>query len=71
MYHQLAEPERYTLSVLKREGHSFHSIAGLLQCSPSTIRRERRSKRTHGMEKRGKLANKPMIDARPEAVQGR
>lgn len=27
MYHQLTEPERYTLSVLKREGRSLRSIA--------------------------------------------
>ena len=169
MYHQLTEPERYTLSVLKRDGHSQRSIAEILQRSPSTISREirrnatvvqgklrplyvpskaqehangrrtrsrrvkqhdptvyayvesllveqqwspeqianqlpeqlgvrishmtiyrhvrrnqrqggrlhghlrqggkRRRKRTHGPEKRGKLANKPMIDSRPAAVE--
>jgi len=31
----------------------------------------RRRKRTFGPEKRGKLANKPMIDQRPEAVEDR
>lgn len=171
MYHQLTEPERYTLSVLKREGHSLRSIARLLQRSPSTISREiqrnatvvqgkprplyvpskaqehangrrrrsrrvrhhapevyahvqarlvedqwspeqiasqlpgqlgvrlshmtiyryvrqeqraggvmfrflrqggkRRRKRTYGPEKRGKLGNKPMIDTRPVAIEGR
>jgi IS30 family transposase len=171
MYNQLTEPERYTLSVLKREGRSLRSIARLLQRSPSTISREvrrnatidhhkprplyvpskaqehangrrrrsrrvkhhgpevyahletllvqtqwspeqiasqlpkqlgvrlshmtiyrhvrrdqrtggvmfrslrqggkRRRKRTYGPEKRGKLANKPMIDTRPEAVECR
>lgn len=40
MYHQLTEPERYTLSVLKREGRSFRSIAQALGRSPSTISRE-------------------------------
>ncbi|MGY1522143.1 transposase, partial [Luteimonas sp. A482] len=40
MYHQLTEPERYTLSVLKRQGCSFRCIAQVLQRSPSTISRE-------------------------------
>ncbi|KRG67106.1 hypothetical protein ABB29_15835 [Pseudoxanthomonas dokdonensis] len=171
MYRQLTETERYTLSVLKRQGCSFRCIARMLQRSPSTISREirrnatvmqgkprplyvpskaqehangrrrrsrqgkqhdlavyaqvesllaerqwspeqithqlrgqagpsishmtiyrhvrrdqrqggglyrhlrqggkRRRKRTHGPEKRGKLADKPMIDSRPEAVEGR
>lgn len=169
MYCQLTEAERYTLSLLKRAGHSFRSIARLLQRDPSTISREvrrnatidqarprplyvpskahehangrrrrsrrvkhhgpeiyaqveallaseqwspeqiasqlpeqlgvqlshmtiyrhvrrdqrqggrlhrhlrqggkRRRKRTYGPEKRGKLANKPMIDSRPEAIE--
>ena len=30
---------------------------------------KRRRKRTYGPEKRGKLANKPMIDTRPEAIE--
>jgi IS30 family transposase len=30
---------------------------------------KRRRKRTYGPEKRGKLANKPMIDSRPEAIE--
>lgn len=46
MYHQLTEPERYTLSVLKREGHSLRSIARLLQRSPNTISREIRRNAT-------------------------
>ncbi len=171
MYHQLTEPERYTLSVLKRDGRSLRDIARLLRRSPSTISREirrnatffpgkgrsfyvpskaqehtngrrcrsrrvkhhgpdvyahveallaqeqwspeqianqlpaqvgvrlshmtiyrhvrrdqragglmfrhlrqggkRRRKRTYGPEKRGKLSNKPMIDTRPAAVEGR
>lgn len=171
MYSQLTEPERYTLSVLKRDGHSLRAIARMLQRSPSTISREirrnatlvqgkprplyvpskaqehangrrsrsrrvkhhapevyahveallaqqqwspeqiasqlpaqlgvrlshmtiyrhvrrnqrqggllhkqlrqggkRRRKRTHGPEKRGKLANKPMIDTRPPAIEQR
>jgi IS30 family transposase len=170
-YCQLTEAERYTLSVLKREGRSLRAIAHALQRSPSTISRElrrnatidhhrprplyvpskaqehangrrrrsrrvkhhgaevyahvevllaqaqwspeqiasqlaeqlgvrlshmtiyrhvrrnqrqggrlyihlrqggkRRRKRTHGPEKRGKLANKPMIDTRPQAVEAR
>ena len=170
-YNQLTEPERYILSVLKREGRSLRSIAQAMQRSPSTISREvrrnatvdhhrprplyvpskahehangrrrssrrvkhhpaevyahvealldehqwspeqiasqldeqlgvqlshmtiyrhvrrnqrqggglykqlrqggkRRRKRTHGPEKRGKLANKPMIDTRPQAVEAR
>jgi IS30 family transposase len=170
-YCQLTEAERYTLSVLKREGRSLRAIAHALQRSPSTISRElrrnatidhhrprplyvpskaqehangrrrrsrrvkhhgaevyahvevllaqaqwspeqiasqlaeqlgvrlshmtiyrhvrrnqrqggrlymhlrqggkRRRKRTHGPEKRGKLANKPMIDTRPHAVEAR
>lgn len=32
---------------------------------------KRRRKRTHGPERRGKLANKPMIDTRPEAIEHR
>jgi IS30 family transposase len=170
-YCQLTEAERYTLSMLKREGRSLRAIAHALQRSPSTISREvrrnatidpnrprplyvpskahehangrrrrsrrvkhhaaevyahvevllgqrqwspeqiasqlaeqlgvrlshmtiyrhvrrnqrqggrlymhlrqggkRRRKRTHGPEKRGKLANKPMIDTRPQAVEAR
>jgi IS30 family transposase len=40
MYNQLTEAERYTLSVLKRAGHSFRSIAKIMQRDPSTISRE-------------------------------
>lgn len=46
MYHQLTEPERYTLSVLKREGRSLRSIAVSMQRSPSTISREIRRNAT-------------------------
>ena len=46
MYHQLTEMERYTLSVLKREGRSLRSIAQALQRSPSTISREVRRNAT-------------------------
>lgn len=46
MYHQLTEAERYTLSVLKREGRSFRGIAQALQRSPSTISREVRRNAT-------------------------
>ena len=46
MYHQLTEPERYTLSVLKREGRSLRNIARVLQRSPSTISREIRRNAT-------------------------
>lgn len=45
-YCQLTEAERYTLSVLKREGRSFRSIAQALQRSPSTISREVRRNAT-------------------------
>ena len=51
MYHQLTEPERYTLSVLKREGRTFRAIAQTLGRSPSTISREVRRKRS--MRQRG------------------
>jgi IS30 family transposase len=46
MYCQLTEAERYTLSLLKRAGHSFRSIARLLQRDPSTISREVRRNAT-------------------------
>ena len=46
MYSQLTEPERYTLSVLKREGRSLRNIAHALQRSPSTISREIRRNAT-------------------------
>ena len=168
MYSQLTEAERYTLSVLKREGRSIREIARALDRQASTISRElkrnschrtdgayrpskaqertngrrrrsrqvkhhapevyahveallaeqqwspeqiasqlperlgvrlshmtiyrhvrrdqrcggvmfrnlrhggkRRRKRTYGPEKRGKLANKPMIDMRPETIEHR
>lgn len=46
MYCQLTEPERYTLSVLKREGCSLCSIAQIMQRNPSTISREVRRNAT-------------------------
>ncbi|MEG3156311.1 IS30 family transposase [Lysobacter zhanggongensis] len=46
MYHQLTEPERYTLSVLRREGRTFRAIAQALGRSPSTISREVRRNAT-------------------------
>ena len=46
MYSQLTEPERYTRSVLKREGCSLRSIARILQRNPSTISREIRRNAT-------------------------
>jgi IS30 family transposase len=46
MYRQLTEAERYTLSVLKRDGRSLRSIARALQRSPSTISREVRRNAT-------------------------
>ena len=46
MYSQLTEPERYTLSVLKRQGCSYRHIACMLQRSPSTISREIRRNAT-------------------------
>ena len=46
MYRQLTEAERYTLSILKREGRSFRSIARSLQRNPSTISREIRRNAT-------------------------
>src|SRR3546814_420281 len=46
MYHQLTEPERYTLSVLKREGRSLRDIALSMKRSPSTISREIRRNAT-------------------------
>ena len=46
MYCQLTEPERYTLSVLKRDGCSLRHIARLMQRDPSTISREIRRNAT-------------------------
>lgn len=40
MYHQLTEPERYTLGVLRRQGMTGRAIARMLGRSPSTISRE-------------------------------
>lgn len=40
MYSQLAEPERYTVSVLRRQGLSVRAIAKTLERSPSTVSRE-------------------------------
>ena len=46
MYSQLTEPERYTVSALKRQGYSLRRIATILQRSPSTISREIRRNAT-------------------------
>ncbi|MBB5676860.1 IS30 family transposase [Xanthomonas arboricola] len=46
MYYQLTEPERYTLSVLKRQGCSLRGIARILKRHPSTISREVRRNAT-------------------------
>ena len=40
MYSQLTEQERYTLSVLHRDGQSCRSIARVMARAPSTISRE-------------------------------
>ena len=47
MYSQLTESERYTLSLLKRQGLSCRSIAGILDRAPSTISRELRRNACH------------------------
>lgn len=40
MYHQLTEPERYTLATLKKQGYSIRVVARMLGRSPSTVSRE-------------------------------
>lgn len=50
MYHQLTEPERYTLGVLKRQGMSGRAIARLLGRDPSTISREIRRNACHATD---------------------
>jgi transposase, IS30 family len=47
MYCQLTESERYTLSVLRRQGLSSRSIADILDRAPSTITRELRRNACH------------------------
>ncbi|MEZ0473001.1 IS30 family transposase, partial [Luteimonas salinilitoris] len=47
MYSQLTEQERYTLSVLRRDGQSFRSMARIMGRSPSTISREFERNRCH------------------------
>lgn len=47
MYSQLTESERYTLSLLKRQGMSGRSIAHILGRAPSTISRELRRNACH------------------------
>ena len=51
MYSQLTEPERYTLSTLKRAKWSLRSIAKLLDRSPSTLSREIRRNATNDRRK--------------------
>nr|WP_313443699.1 helix-turn-helix domain-containing protein [Stenotrophomonas indicatrix] len=46
MYYKLTEPERSTLSVLKRQGCSLRGIARILERHPSTISREVRRNAT-------------------------
>ena len=46
MYCQFTEGERYTVPVLRGQGHSLRSIARILQRSPSTISREIRRNST-------------------------
>lgn len=41
MYHQLNEQERYTLSLLQRDGQSFRAIVRIIGRSPITIGRNR------------------------------
>src|SRR5699024_1165975 len=47
MYHQLTEPERYTLGVLKRQGLSLRAIASILGRHASTLSREIRRNACH------------------------
>ena len=47
MYSQLTEPERYTLSVLHRDGQSCRTIARIMGRAPSTISREVARNRCH------------------------
>ncbi|MHC1671738.1 helix-turn-helix domain-containing protein [Stenotrophomonas maltophilia] len=46
MYYQRTEPERYTLSVTKRQGCSLRGITRILERHPSTISREVRRNAT-------------------------
>lgn len=50
-YHQLTSEERYTLSVLRKQGHSQASIAREMGRHPSTISRELRRNRHQGSYK--------------------
>jgi transposase, IS30 family len=50
MYHQLTEPERYTLGVLRRQGLSTRSIARVLGRNPSSISREIRRNACHATD---------------------
>ena len=50
MYHQLTEPERYTLAVLRRQGLSIRAIARALTRHASTISRELRRNACHATD---------------------
>ena len=50
MYHQLTEPERYTLGTLNRLGLTAHAIARLMERSPSTISRELKRNACHATD---------------------
>lgn len=50
MYHQLTEPERYTVGVLRRQGLGIRAIARMLARDPSTISREIRRNACHATD---------------------
>lgn len=50
MYHQLTEPERYTVGVLRRQGLGIRAIARMLTRDPSTISREIRRNACHATD---------------------
>jgi transposase, IS30 family len=50
MYHQLTEPERYTLGVLRRQGLGIRAIARMLARAPSTVSREIRRNACHATD---------------------
>src|SRR3546814_15683658 len=67
MYHQLTEPERYPLYVLKREGRSLRGIALYLKASPSTTSPQPRRPSTihHNQPPPLPVHNKPPAPANP------
>lgn len=50
MYHQLTEPERYTVGVLRRQGLGIRAIARMLARAPSTVSREIRRNACHATD---------------------